>query len=124
LLKEVSGAFILSFTIKVFIFLLGAFYIFLGIRLLKLRRWARIFILFAICFAAGFDFFVLLSTTHLKIENVFFIAGFYIFIFSIYYFGLKRKYFYKEEYNLSLQSDATKKKPRESFFDWNQLKDK
>ncbi len=117
LIKGELNQFFILLLGKVIIFIIGVFYIFLGICLLRLHKWARNFILVSVALGGLIDFVLVLTRPTLKVEDVLLVAGFYIAVFSVYFFGLNEKYFKKEE-SFSLREDAAKKKERSTITDF------
>ncbi|MDD4954503.1 MAG: hypothetical protein PHP17_00475 [Candidatus Omnitrophica bacterium] len=115
LLKE-TKSFADGFLLRAGIFLFAAANIFLGMILVKIKSYAKMVTIgFVVIFAIS-DVILTLTTEHSK--HILGLLGFYAVIFTMYYFGLKDKYFRTNDREFSMREDAAKKKQFSSLTDF------
>lgn len=113
LIKD-TFAFVYMFFVRGFMFFVGVFTLYVGTRLLKFSNLARLAVLWFLTFFAIVDIVITLASPYS--EYVFALLGSYCVLFTVYYSGLRHKYFVKEEQGLFLKDNIVrKKKPKDIF---------
>jgi hypothetical protein len=111
-----GGSFVYVLIAKFGLLLFSAVNIFFGTILIKFKPYAKLLILWFLAIFAISDVILTLTTEYSKYTLA--LMGFYLVVFTMYYFGLGGKHFKKEEESFSLRDDAAKKKEHYNITDF------